>query len=179
MSAIRVLFAGTLSAVTAFGFVTASGCATDAKGVDDCRKIEQARCDAGKVCGFVEDIEACKRFYRDQCLHGLTHQSPGTLQVDRCVQTIRAAGTCATTDPNIELAACAEVTAAAPELTLACDVVRSPEKTAECSFLVNAPPPDAGSSAAAGAAGAGGAAGSASAGAGGAGSGGASGAQSM
>ena len=64
MIPLRALTAGAASALTAFLVVHASGCGTDAIAVDECRDIENARCEAGKFCGFVDDVEQCKRFYR-------------------------------------------------------------------------------------------------------------------
>ncbi len=167
-----------LSALASFGvlftLLSGYGCGTDAKAVDECRDIEQARCEAGHSCGIVDDVDACKRFYRDHCLHGMVVESPGQATVDRCVSTIQAAGTCAQADPTIALGACpSPVTTAASGVMSACDVVLFPERTAECGFLAPGEPepspitdPDAGNSYAAvdsgtagatGAAGAGGA----------------------
>ena len=133
------------SAVCAFTLVSATGCGTDAKGVDDCRDIEQARCAAAKNCGIVEDVEECQRFYRDQCLHGLAVALPASGKVTACVQTINQAGMCALGDAGTELRDCmGEVTGSAPGAKKACDLVRSPELATECSFL--APDADAGTS---------------------------------
>lgn len=151
MSVLSVTCCALLSAVCAFTLVSAAGCGTDAKGVDDCRDIEQARCDAAQHCGIVSDVAECQRFYRDQCLHGLQVASPGSVKVKACVATIRAAGVCAATDEgnDVALASCdPAVTSDAPGATTACDVVKEPEKAAECSFL--APAADAGSGGSAG-----------------------------
>jgi hypothetical protein len=146
-----------------FGLVGAlsSGCGSDAAGVDDCRKIEYARCDAASHCGdrfAITDVDECKRFYRNQCLHGLASgKSPGTGQVAACVKIIQTAGSCAAQhDPKTALAACGDPTLAAetdPSLLDVCTVVAKPELTAECWFLSGVPPVglDAGSVGAAGA----------------------------
>jgi hypothetical protein len=158
MSAIRAVFAFALSAVGVFTLVTASGCGTDANGIEDCRKIEKARCVAGKACGIVDDTDECETFYRDQCLHGLAVKSPGSPVVNRCVATIRAAGECAKGGPDAALASCPSVTESAPGVVKPCEIILNPEKTTECNFLTPATPivtPEAGT-AGAGGAGAGG-----------------------
>lgn len=131
-----------------------SGCGTDAVGVEDCRKIESARCEAASHCGSslsVTNAQACQRFYRTQCLHGLTSgKEPGAGEVQACVQVIQAAGRCAEgLDPAAPLSDCGEMSLARqsnPVLVGACDVVKTPELTDECAFLAETPPAaDAGS----------------------------------
>jgi hypothetical protein len=125
MSVSSVLCCSLLSAAFALMLVSAAGCGTDAKGVDDCREIEQARCAAAQNCG-VSDVSACQRFYRDQCLHGLAAASPGSVKVKACVATIRAAGLCAAQDASLDGCSTAKD---------ACAVVNNPQTTAECAFL--------------------------------------------
>jgi hypothetical protein len=146
MSFFRSLSATLLSATTSFSLVTASGCGTSAVGVDDCRDIEQARCRAGKACGIVEDVQACERYYRDHCLHGLATAPPAGASVASCVQVIEAAGQCAKLDPEAALADC-EPGVPEPQsgLATACDVIRHPERAAECAFLTDVPPDEDGS----------------------------------
>ncbi len=174
----RDTLSGVASFVVVFALVPGAGCGTDAKAVDECRDIEQARCEAGEACGLVDDVEECKRFYRDHCLHGMVVESPGQAQVDRCVGTIKRAGVCAQGNVEATLAECPDVTEGT-SVMLACDVVLYPENTVECDFLspapatggtggTNATDPDAGDSFAArdggSDAGAGGASGSAGSG---------------
>ena len=137
MSVLSLTCCSLLSAVCAFTLVSASGCGTDAKGVDDCREIEQARCTAAKNCGLISDVPACQRFYRDQCLHGLPVNPPGSVRLKACVATIQAAGTCAQVQGvDTPLGECsAPVTLEAPDLETACDLVKEPEKSVECVFL--------------------------------------------
>jgi len=130
-----------LSAVTAFALVTAAGCGTDAKGVDDCRDIEEARCAAAKNCGIVSDVAACQNYYRDQCLHGLAVAPPGSSVINACVATIRAAGMCALEGTDTAPAACSSPIEGTTAKTT-CEIVTNPEETSECSFLT--PPADAG-----------------------------------
>jgi hypothetical protein len=143
MSFLRTLSASLLAGMSTFSLVTASGCGTKAVGVDDCRDIEQARCQAGKPCGLVDDVEACERYYRDHCLHGLATEPPAGASVEACVQVIRGAGDCAKADPEAALADC-ESTAPTSGLATACDVVRHPELAVECSFLTDLPPIEGG-----------------------------------
>ena len=89
------------SAICAFTLVNAAGCGTDAKGIDDCRDIEQARCAAAKSCG-IEDVAACQRFYRDQCLHGLSISAPSSSVLKACLATIRSAGACAASTAGVD-----------------------------------------------------------------------------
>jgi hypothetical protein len=145
MSVLSLTCCSLLSAVCAFTLVSATGCETDAQGVDDCREIEQARCAAAKNCGLVTDVPACQRFYRDQCLHGLPVAPPGSVKLKECVATIQAAGVCATQADgvNTPLSECdPPVTRGAPGVDTACDLVKEPEKAEECWFLT--PGADAG-----------------------------------
>lgn len=126
-----------VSALTAFG-LTAGGCTTEAVGVDACRDIETARCEAAQYCGRIEDVEACQRFYRDHCLHGLAEgiEAPADDAVAECVATIEKAGDCAKGDRFATLESCdPAVTSDAHGATRACHIVLFPEWAAECSFL--------------------------------------------
>ncbi len=147
MSAVRTLAAGTLAcALLALG---AGGCGTGAVGVDKCRDIEQARCSAAAYCGLLggafSDVSECKRYYRDQCLHGMAHGEPSTTKVTECVKTIQLAGACAKKNgADAKLSSCATPPSAQPNgLTTACAIVETPQQTDECGFL-SAVPPEAG-----------------------------------
>ena len=129
------------------------GCGPEPVGVDDCRQIESARCDAGAACGFVEDAEACRRFYRDQCLHGLaTDTAPAGQDVEECVEAIQRAGSCAKEDADQSIDDCvdrdSEIDVIDRDLETVCDVVRHPEGIRQCEFL----DPELGAAGAAGAA---------------------------
>ena len=127
-----------------------AGCGTDAVGVEDCRDIEQARCEAGAACGLVSDVDACKRFYRDHCLHGLAlEEAPPKATIKRCAQTIQEIGACVKQlGPAAAFSDChLDVLASSNK---ACELVSAPEKTSSCAFLVpDLPPPvpDSGSEA--------------------------------
>jgi hypothetical protein len=144
MSVLSVTCCSLFSAICAFTLVNAAGCGTDAKGVDDCRDIEEARCTAAKNCGIVEDVDACQRFYRDQCLHGLAVSPPSSSGLKACVATIKNAGACAMNDAgDTTLSACEPApSVSAPQAKTACDLVLNPQYAEECSFL--APSDDAG-----------------------------------
>ena len=139
MSVMSLSCCALLSAVCAFTLVSAAGCGTDAQGVDECRQIEETRCVAAKNCGIVSDIPDCQRYYRSQCLHGLPVPPPGSAKLTACLDMIRAAGACAQSsgvdtllddcDPSLSSSA------ADNDLKTTCDLVKEPEKTAECSFL--------------------------------------------
>jgi len=140
----RDSLSGIASFALLFALVSGAGCGTDAKAVDECRDIEQARCEAGAACGLVDDVDECKRFYRDHCLHGMVVESPGQSQVDACVATIKKAGACvAATSADATLAECPDVSSGAASM-LACDVVLYPENTVECDFLTPEPAPTGG-----------------------------------
>lgn len=117
------------------------GCGTDARGVDDCREIERARCEAAFTCGQVSDLDQCRRFYRDHCLHGLAVTPPSQSRVEACVGTIKKASACVKrVGTAATLAECEEgdgevVTSDPIGISSACEVVSSPERTAECAFL--------------------------------------------
>jgi hypothetical protein len=173
MSSLRLAATTGLSAVLTFIMLQAIGCRTKAVGINDCREIEEARCEAAVHCGDqipVDDVEACKRFYRDQCLHGLAiDDDPSSSAVRACVAAITSAGNCAKNDgADTRIEDCAD----APELMqgfdaerleTACDVIERPQYTAACFFLNDTddePPAPAGEGGAGGASFVGGAAGS-------------------
>jgi hypothetical protein len=140
-AALKNLTLGAISALAAFLLVSSPGCGTDAKGVEDCRDIELARCEAAAPCGIVTDVAECKRYYRDHCLHGLAVESPPRNLVDECVGTVKRAGQCAQlSGPDTPLDYCPElVTRKAILATTACDIVHFPERADECSFLLPVP----------------------------------------
>ena len=101
-------------------------CGTEAKGVEACKRVERVRCESAAACGIdltkpvhrgdtaSQDVGACIRYYDDACLHGLASGvDPGNVAVDDCVRALE---------------------------TGSCDVVRAPETTKECAFLVPAAP---------------------------------------
>lgn len=127
---------GVIAAFVAFG-VTGSGCGTAAVGIDACREIETARCEAAQYCGRIDDVPACQRYYRDHCLHGLREDTEATPdQVEDCVRVIEKAGQCAKGDRRALLETCdPEVTTDARGAETACQIVLFPEWATECKFL--------------------------------------------
>jgi hypothetical protein len=129
----------------AFVTTTAYGCGPDPVGVEDCRQIEQARCEASSKCGVVRDVTACQRFYRDHCLHGFAlEEAPSSRVVASCVDAIRAVGECARRGSDILVSECTEVAPPAISMTV-CDAIAAPEELPACRFLIAAEPetPDA------------------------------------
>lgn len=131
------LFAAVATALSLF----VAGCGTSAKGIDTCREIEEERCRQAPACPdqfrvrSESEVESCVRFYRDQCLHGLSAEEPGKPALDACLQTIRRAGACAKAGSKT-LDDCNPRPSAETKLATACEVLVHPEQTAECAFLV-------------------------------------------
>jgi len=122
---VRVLVAAALALGLVGGVVA---CGKDPVGVDACRQIETARCENANSCGIdlsmpvhrgdspALDVGACKRYYQDACLHGfVASEDPGSVKVQECVNVIN--------DPNTS-----------------CDIVRAPEKSPACAFLIPVAP---------------------------------------
>lgn len=132
MTSLRTAAAAVLSTLSAF--LVASGCGSDAVGVDACRDIEAARCEAAQHCGFLdESVEQCQRFYRDHCLHGIkSGKEPGDIALDRCIGAIQKAGQCAK-DGKATLVDCQW--GGETPLTTPCEVVQFPQDIEECGFL--------------------------------------------
>jgi hypothetical protein len=120
----RVLVAG-IAAI--FVALAAGACGTDAFGIESCRQIEDARCRYAPNCPNINmgvpvhrdspqtDVDACIRFYRDACMHGLTTPpDPGQVAVKRCIDAINEGD---------------------------CNVVEHPELHPSCAFLLPPPPP--------------------------------------
>jgi uncharacterized membrane protein YgcG len=135
MSVLSTVSCALLSAITAFAIVTASGCGTDAKGVDSCRDIEEARCVAEMNCGLISDVSACQDYYRDQCLHGLPVTPPASSDIKSCVATIKAAGVCALQGKDTAPSDCVNVPSVSTVAKTTCEITTKPEETSECSFL--------------------------------------------
>jgi hypothetical protein len=142
-------------AVAAAAFAPA--CSNDAVGIEACRAIEAARCEAAFACegdtpsfgiATEEQVENCKTFYIDHCLVGIENTedddiSPDT--ADNCVLAIQAVHACQTAD-NKDLAECnlppdddgnvvpVELIADA-EITTPCEAIRFPEQLKACKFI--------------------------------------------
>jgi hypothetical protein len=130
-----------LAAALGAALALAFACGTSAVGVDACKQIESARCQAASACGVSleppyhtagSDVDACIRFYDVACLHGLVGGSdPGQAAVSACVAAISGHPCAPDGGP--------------PNLVL------SPEKDPACSWLeppASTPPADAAAEAA-------------------------------
>ena len=134
-----VPFAALLSAVA---------CDTDAKGINDCREIEYARCTAARGCDYGVDSDEreadCRRFSRDHCLHGLsTGVEPKRGQVEGCLNVIQSAGDCAREDadqPALECEGIGVLTDPEREDVSVCEVVEDPTLAFRCAWLLQDPP---------------------------------------
>ncbi|WP_438020780.1 hypothetical protein WMF18_17640 [Sorangium sp. So ce315] len=177
----------------AVAFATQS-CGSSAVGVDACRQIETARCEAAAVCpewvgttSADERVKTCVEFYWDQCLHGLrvgdgdsdrTPPDPADAAVQACVDAVGATRECAANNVASMTACSAELAAGADGALSPCAVITDQvQALAACVSLVDATgAASSGSGPAAGSGGAGGSgAGGAAGGAGGSGAGGAAG----
>ncbi len=108
----------------------AAGCGTSASGVNDCKTIEEARCNAAAKCSAISlsppystngsATDACIRYYDTACLHGLAGNQPSNGQLQDCVTAIQTGG---------------------------CAVVETPWKDARCSWLIPPNTPEAGAEA--------------------------------
>lgn len=163
---------GVLTVALALGWI-APGCDTGAVGIDACRTIEYARCEAVMGCAGSpiedeDDVDDCKLFYRDQCLHGIADFiSPDQATVEACVEAIRLARACWDWDPNNLLADCntaaLEAGVVGPQVVYGtdpnatgCDAIMTPQILQECAFLQPPPPAPEGGSGGTGQGGAGG-----------------------
>jgi hypothetical protein len=120
-------------------------CGTSAVGVEDCRSIERARCQAARPCNFGidsnSDEEVCLRFARDNCLHGMLVQAPTAGSVTKCVNAINGAGTCATKKKDTPGVDCAAVALTSGSATV-CELIENPEQIPACEFLTDQPKPE-------------------------------------
>lgn len=107
-------------------------CNTKAVAIQECREIEYARCEASVPCGVIEEdeVEECKRFYREQCLHGIAGPTAPTAEEQKsCLNTIDKAKKVATLNSAL---------GGAPqekELTVACGVISRPWLVSACDYL--------------------------------------------
>jgi hypothetical protein len=127
-------FAFTVTAGAAVA-VIAAACSTGADGVSACQSIETARCQVAPSCPANfdltsplpdgNDVTACIRFYKDQCLHGLvTTVVPSSIAVNECVSAILSAGKTASAAHS------QGDDAAAP-----CGTIVNPQNDPACEFL--------------------------------------------
>jgi hypothetical protein len=111
-------------------------CNTNAVGIEDCRHIEYARCDAALHCPNqfgIDDPAECKRFYRDHCLHGMPTAANAN-DVRSCVRAIEQLGTCAKDNGQKTAAAVCNASYVNTNQTV-CALIAEPEALLACSFL--------------------------------------------
>ncbi len=118
----------------------AGGCSTGAVAVTECREIEHLRCEISVACGTIEDVNACKRFYTDQCLHGIEGDKAPTAQAHkRCLETIEAAGNCAKDDESMAPEDCSGVserlTEGADGMDDVCELIGRPWDLTVCAYI--------------------------------------------
>lgn len=121
-------------------------CDTGAVGIDACRAIETARCDAAPSCegddpsfgiATEEQVRNCKTFYNDQCLVGLenTAAEPSQDAVDDCVAAVAATAACQVAG-NAAMSECAAVPMVeGSEEVSPCEALERPELIADCAFI--------------------------------------------
>ncbi|WP_437291544.1 hypothetical protein [Sorangium sp. So ce406] len=134
--------------------LAAQSCGNDAVGVDACRRIETARCEAAAVCpewvgtaSADERVKTCVEFYWDQCLHGIKGVTtstgtgaalaePADAQVQACVDAVGATRACAS-DKVASMAECAAELAAGEDGSISpCDVITQRAHALEaCAFV--------------------------------------------
>lgn len=134
---------GTLLAATlALG---AAACSTDAVGIDACRQIETARCEAQPACkgdpastGIVteEQVENCVTFYRDGCLVGIENdaEEPSEGDTKDCVEAIQRTAKCQT-DGVAVMADCDVETESGGADLSPCEAMMQPELITACAFV--------------------------------------------
>ena len=143
-----------LSAAACFAAATLTSCGSDAIGIESCRDIEAARCNAAASCGMsAQEVIDCKNFYHDQCLHGIENNivndggDPPQAETNGCVAEIGKLQACIAGGGKT-MADCTAVT-----LTVGIDpavskkdpcevLMHEPEDLSACSFIVL--PTDAG-----------------------------------
>lgn len=101
-------------------------CTTGALAIEQCREIENARCEASVPCGIVDEdkVEECKRTYRDHCLHGIAGpEEPTAGQQQACLAMIDEAGEAARDSTG-------------DEYEQACEIISEPWDRRPCAFLL-------------------------------------------
>ncbi len=104
-------------------------CGTSPVAVDSCRQVEATRCQWATACGIRLDVpvrradgtngvDDCIRYYNDACLHGIVSATdPGQTATEACVKAINEGD---------------------------CNIVKNPEKSPACAWLLVGPAADAG-----------------------------------
>jgi hypothetical protein len=143
----------TISVGACFAAATLTSCGTDAIGIESCRDIETARCNAAALCGLnTQEVTDCKNFYHDQCLHGIENTlvndggDPPQSETNTCVDAIVKVQGCiqmgGKTIADCKVTLTVGVDPSVPKKA-PCDVLmHEVEDLADCAFVVL--PADAG-----------------------------------
>lgn len=141
---LRLLAVILLAATPALGGLVPA-CTTGAVGVEACRSIEAARCEALRACpvalgGYTTDaqVNACTLFYRDECLHGVESKAaPSDNEANACVAAVRATAACAKAGADsLDGCAGAELETGDPKAISPCAVILSAvDQLKACSFV--------------------------------------------
>ena len=149
-SLVGLLLSASLAVASLFTLLAPTSCGSDAVGIDECRTIETARCEAATACGFTpEKVQSCTLFYRDECLHGVENAdagTPTTPNIDACVAAVNATAACAKAGAKtIDGCAGAKLIDGA-SVTLAPGVILQDkvDLRAACAFATRVPVADAG-----------------------------------
>ncbi|NUP10374.1 MAG: hypothetical protein HOW73_30355 [Polyangiaceae bacterium] len=139
-----------LAALALSPFALVPACSTGAVGIDACRQIESARCEAAPACengdpsfgiATEEQVDNCKVFYNDHCLVGLenTEAEPVQDDVNDCVAAVQAMAACQTAGAAT-LAECDAIDVDKvidpdyPDIT-PCEALFRPWRTQPCAFV--------------------------------------------
>lgn len=119
--------------------LVSSGCGPEGVGIEACRRIESARCEAAASCGFSEDqVENCKLIYTDQCLHGIENKAyrPTDTDTSECIAAVKATGACAAAGVN-KMSGCPQAPLVAGSADDSpCDIVlHLAQRLDACSFV--------------------------------------------
>ena len=145
-----LLLSASLAGGALLTLLAPASCGSDAVGIDECRTIETARCEAATACGFTPDkVQSCTSFYRDECLHGVENADAGTPEataVEACVAAVNATAACAKAGAKtIEGCAGAALITGADATLAPCVILSAKvELLAACAFTTLVPTPDAG-----------------------------------
>jgi len=98
--------------------------------IQNCREIEEVRCEGSATCGVIDSdtVASCKRFYQDQCLHGIFGDTEPTADEEKgCMGVIKDARDLAkSTEGDVDQVEAFEG---------ACTVIASPWRQPECRYL--------------------------------------------
>jgi hypothetical protein len=152
---VGLLLSASLAGLALVTLLAPTSCGSDAVGVDACRTIETARCNAATACGFADDkVQSCILFYRDQCLDGVENAdagAPATATIDACVAAVDATATCARAGAKTISGCAGAALVPGADTTLAPCVIlqQKVDLLAACAFASLVPVADAGAAEAA------------------------------